>query len=324
MYLGVQVSFLLYACTSKHMNKTTASVITQQDSVTTEEALFTYSEEERQQNDINRETAKLVFSPKFIPVNPRLLQAGVSANAAIIYGFIDFYLSSSSNRFYFTNEQLMQMLGFTDDKVKRAMKELKDRELIVVNHRIRANGGKVRFIALPKTRPEGGNTPVRKVQIPTINYNKINDNTNTTNGNFSDEKISSVKDTNFFLPDKEDLTTSNLSLLSKHSINSFPHELPLGNSITNGLPIETAIEYFFLKYNAITTWDHPPLTPDATTTVIKRLAEFDEEHELTIEDWQRMIDKYFSINFKYPNFRHNLLHFSSPTILTHRFEEVVM
>jgi hypothetical protein len=36
--------------------------------------LFTYSEEEMEQNRINRENAELILNPKFIPVYPEMIR----------------------------------------------------------------------------------------------------------------------------------------------------------------------------------------------------------------------------------------------------------
>ena len=43
------------------------------ENFTREDKLLTYSEEEKQDNEIAKENAKLIFSPKFIPVYPQLL-----------------------------------------------------------------------------------------------------------------------------------------------------------------------------------------------------------------------------------------------------------
>ena len=72
------------------------------------EVLITYSEEEKQENEINKANAKLVFSPKYIPIYPQLLDI-LTLTEAIIYGFINFYTSSGQNRFYFTNDQLSKI-----------------------------------------------------------------------------------------------------------------------------------------------------------------------------------------------------------------------
>lgn len=53
--------------------------------------MFTYSEEEKQQNEINKASNNAVRSPKFIAINPMLLDH-LSITEAYIYGFIDFYV----------------------------------------------------------------------------------------------------------------------------------------------------------------------------------------------------------------------------------------
>lgn len=86
--------------------------------------MFTYDEAEQEENKINSANAKLVFKPKFIPVYPDMLDK-VSITEALLFGFIDFYMSNNKNgRFYFTNTQLSEILNISPDTVSRAMIKL--------------------------------------------------------------------------------------------------------------------------------------------------------------------------------------------------------
>lgn len=110
-----------------------------------ENMLFTYDENERQENMINENNANLVLNPKFIPFYPNMLRSGYSYLECIIFWFIDFFLSNNE-RFYCTNEQLGEMLWASEKTISLAIKKLKDNWLLDISYKIKAWGGKVRFI----------------------------------------------------------------------------------------------------------------------------------------------------------------------------------
>lgn len=125
------------------MNKTNWSV----KSWNVEDFLFTYSEEEKQYNEINRSNAKLLFTPKFIPFYPTLSEIWLDNTETLLYWFIDFYLSNGkTDRFYFTNEQLSNILNVSERKITDSIKKLKDIWLIYPKYKIRNEWWKIRFI----------------------------------------------------------------------------------------------------------------------------------------------------------------------------------
>lgn len=112
-----------------------------------ENFLFTYSEEEKQQNEVNKSNSKLAFSPKFIPFYPTLSEIWLDNTEILLYWFIDFYLSSwKTDRFYFTNEQLSNILNVSERKITDSIKHLKDIWLIYPKYKIRNEWWKIRFI----------------------------------------------------------------------------------------------------------------------------------------------------------------------------------
>ena len=115
------------------MKKVNGSVV--QDN---EEAfLFTYSEEERQQNIINKANSELVFTPEFIPYYIDVKQKyQLSHIETLLYGFIRFYMARGNKRFYFTNEQLGVVLDCGASTINNSMRTLKDRGVIKVGHKI--------------------------------------------------------------------------------------------------------------------------------------------------------------------------------------------
>ena len=111
------------------------------------ETLFTYSEEEQEENRIAKNNAALVLRPKFIPLYPILLQKGYSLLEAGILWFIDFFLQNNE-RFYCTNEQLAELFNCSEPTVSSAIKSLEKRWDIKVHRKPKANGWLIRFLTL--------------------------------------------------------------------------------------------------------------------------------------------------------------------------------
>lgn len=158
-----------------------------------EHMLLTYDEEERQNNEINRENAKRVFSPKFIPFYPQLLDKGLTLTEAILFGFIDFYTSNGQGRFYFSNEQLSNILRCSETYASETVSSLISKGFIKVVHKMKAGGGRIRFIECNKPETTNfGNSELAKSENPStisgnsevhINKNKINNNNKNTISN---------------------------------------------------------------------------------------------------------------------------------------------
>jgi len=157
------------------MERVDGSITTATDEYQTEDMLLTYSEEEKQDNEINASNASLLFSPKFIPVYPDLLDRLTFAEA-LIFGFIDFYKSSSSARFYFTNEQIASIVKCNPDTVSRAITRLQELGLIKTSKRMRGGGGLIRFVTDIFYDRKPTNYQFGNRQIPQTNNNKINNN----------------------------------------------------------------------------------------------------------------------------------------------------
>jgi hypothetical protein len=89
-----------------------------------EHFLFTYSEEERQNNEINKANASLVFSPAYIILHTFLLDY-MTVNEALLFWFIEYYLWSEKwKRFYFTNKQLADILRISERTAQEAVSKL--------------------------------------------------------------------------------------------------------------------------------------------------------------------------------------------------------
>lgn len=144
------------------MQQTNGSASFEKDGMKRLDNFFTYSEEEKQENEINKDTANLVFSPKFIPVYPKLLDV-LTMTEAFIFGFIDFYLSSGENkRMYFEDKQLSKICKCSENTISSSIKKLKEIGLINTTRRIKEGGGSRRFIYLNSDSPLFGESQTTK------------------------------------------------------------------------------------------------------------------------------------------------------------------
>lgn len=139
----------------------------------TEHFLFTYSEEEKQNNEINKANASLVFSPKFIPFYPKLLDT-LTITETLLYWFIDFYLWSCSKRFYFTNNQLATILKCSERTISESMTKLQKLNYISVWRKVRAWWWQIRFVNSVNSLDHIEKiSTIPREKVPT-NNNKIN------------------------------------------------------------------------------------------------------------------------------------------------------
>lgn len=131
------------------MERTEGSINTTEDGVNVEQMLFTYSEEEREENSLNKLNASLVLKPQFITVDYSMLHNGYSLLETALYGFITYFLANNE-KFYCTNEQLAEMLCVSENTITNAMNRLKKDGLINLTYKTKANGWKIRFVRLTK------------------------------------------------------------------------------------------------------------------------------------------------------------------------------
>jgi len=150
-------------------------------------------------------------------------------------------------------------------------------------------------------------------------------------------------------PSKKDLPPGKNSLPNKELLNKelhpykeqiqgFPSEKTSENytlsfeefKTQNHIQEEDAdiINYFLWKYKLEREEDHPPLTPEKWQEQVNLLRviekdgwDVDGADCLLVEDFERMIDKYFATNFENCNYR--LPHFNQPAVKYCRFYEEV-
>lgn len=144
--------------------------------------LFTYSEEEKQKNEINRNNANLILNPKFIPLYPATLE-NLNLLEWILYWFIEFFLSNN-DKFYCSNEQLANLLRISESSVKRSIQSLQDKGYVKCKYKIKAWWWKTRFISLENqetTFPKGQIDPSERSNWPDIYNNIIYNNLSNSN-----------------------------------------------------------------------------------------------------------------------------------------------
>lgn len=124
----------------------------------------------KEQEEVLKNNAALVLKPKFVPLYPEMLYNGYSLIEALLYGFIDFFLSNNE-KFYCTNEQLAELFNCNKKTISNAIKNLEKRWDIKIHKKMKAWGWLVRFVTLERVK----NT-FSKVKKSDWIYNKIIDN----------------------------------------------------------------------------------------------------------------------------------------------------
>ena len=127
------------------------SIINQDDWFTTQNMMFTYSEEEQMENKIAKNNAKLPLNPKFVPLYPRLLRDWYSIMEALLLWFLDFFLSNNP-WFYCTNEQIAELFNCSEPTISTAIKNLEKKWDIKIHKKMRAWWGTIRFITLSESK----------------------------------------------------------------------------------------------------------------------------------------------------------------------------
>jgi len=112
----------------------------------TEHFLFTYSEEEKQSNEINKENASLVFCPKYIILHTQLLDH-LTLMEATLFWFIEYYLWSEKwKRFYFTNKQLAEIVRCWERTVCEWITKMERLWYITTSRKVKAGWWQIRFV----------------------------------------------------------------------------------------------------------------------------------------------------------------------------------
>lgn len=187
------------------MNQTNGSKVEQKDGYVEEEMLFTYSEKEKQENEINAENAKRVFTPEYIPFYRSVQDIySLTDKQTLIYGFIRYYTSSGSGKFYFTDAQLAQVVGCHENTAQEGISALKKCGLINVGHKVRAGGGTIRFVTKVKV-PVQENLVFRVQENPVL---RVQENLGTNKNKIKENKINTLSKDKGTKSDKRDVSVN--------------------------------------------------------------------------------------------------------------------
>lgn len=151
-----------------------------------EHFLFSYSEEERQNNEINKANASLVFSPKYIILHTQLLDH-LTLTEATLFWFIEYYLWSEKwKRFYFTNKQLAEVIRCSERTISEWVTKMEKMWYITTSRKVKAGWWQIRFVnqttLIPKNHLANSASLARK-KVPTnvlIKKKTINKNIHIT------------------------------------------------------------------------------------------------------------------------------------------------
>jgi len=113
------------------MEKTNWSITSEYMGWTREEFLFTYSEEEKQQNEVNKNNAWLLYEADFYPLYTDFLKLDINATELIIISYL-YYWTKKGKRIYTKNEDLAVLTKTSTATITRTIKNLVDKWYISV------------------------------------------------------------------------------------------------------------------------------------------------------------------------------------------------
>ena len=126
------------------------------------------------EQDINETNKKVIFSPEFIPYRLHEKKLfNLNHIETLIYGFIRFYLGLENKKFYFTNEDLAEMLDYKVPTIKKAFRNLYEKGIIKGNFQSNGQGGTTRqiyYINIPSNNPKDTNVIPKDTSIQSEGY----------------------------------------------------------------------------------------------------------------------------------------------------------
>ncbi len=113
------------------MEKAEWSVTSEYMGWTKEEFLFTYSEEEKQQNEVNKNNAWLIYEADFYPLYTDFLKLDINTTELIVISYL-YYWTKKGKRIYTKNEDLAVLTKTSVPTITRTLKNLVDKWYISV------------------------------------------------------------------------------------------------------------------------------------------------------------------------------------------------
>lgn len=114
------------------MQKTWWSVTSDYMGWTCEQFLFTYSESEKEENEVNKNNSSLIYEADFYPLYTDFLQLDINTTELIVISYL--YYWTKNNRWIYTNNEALATLTKTSTAtITRTLKNLVDKWYINVN-----------------------------------------------------------------------------------------------------------------------------------------------------------------------------------------------
>lgn len=193
------------------MEATESFVEYEENNNTVRDVLFTYSEEERQQQEVNYANAELVYSNRYLVVPMEVFNKGYSGNDALILSYIHSWKEKDGGRFFYSNERIAGMFNIAPQTVSSIISKLEKKGEIVCKRKMRAGGGQIRFIDLATS--QNLKTQLKKNLSSNIRKH------DGSNNRISNNRISR----NIYTPTSDKLTVSS----DKHTVVEHKQDTPL-------------------------------------------------------------------------------------------------
>lgn len=114
------------------MDKTEWSITSQYWNWTREDFLFTYSESEKQENEINKNNAGLLYEADFYPLYTDFLKLDINTVELVIISYL-YYWTKKGKWIYTNNESLAVLTKTSTATITRTLKNLVDKWYISIN-----------------------------------------------------------------------------------------------------------------------------------------------------------------------------------------------
>lgn len=135
-----------------------------------------------------------IYKPEFIPFYLGIKkQFSLNDTETKLYGFIRFYTSFEDRAFYFSNEQLAEILDVSLFTVSRAFSVLEEKGLLLLEYEIKKGGGKIRRSKVNSDLRQTASQTCGKQQGNTYKEKKYNNITKSNGSETAEEPEKSVQ-----------------------------------------------------------------------------------------------------------------------------------
>lgn len=203
------------------------SITTQHDGMVDTVFASSYSPEEQEDININRNNSELLTLPEFVCYYPEIAkQFELSYLETLIYGYLRFFLSRPDKVMFASNKTLAVLFSCSERTLAQAMSNLNKKNVIKPTYKMKSNGGKLRIIRssniyFPIMQ---NNVSSNDIKLHSIKNNIINILSKDNSTKYGNEdinkfisKINSLLDIKLPEDGKARMTVSNmLKLLSRH------------------------------------------------------------------------------------------------------------